>query len=110
MNLGIATEYVHVPIGTKFVFHRNDAFQNETGRNLADKWPTNDGPALSDNEKKVLSALGERGNSTTSAIAKATGIAERSARRALSKLVKYGLVVSEGANKKRTYRISKQDD
>ena len=88
MNLGIATEYVRVPIGTKFVFHRNDAFQNETGRNLADNWPTNDGPTLSDNEKKVLSALGERGNSTTSAIAKATGIAERSARKSPLKACK----------------------
>lgn len=39
-EVGVRIEYVHVPVGTKFIFHRNDAFSAEVGRNVAENGET----------------------------------------------------------------------
>ena len=134
---GVRIEYVHMADGTKFVFHRNDAFTSLTeskangdhkvaeewpknGRKtdmMAEEWPkqslyeSNGQPlTLNSTQRRVLSFLEETPRGTTAFIAESTGIPQRTVRRALSQLIELGVVLAEGATSNRTYRLIKHQE
>ena len=106
-------EYVRVPEGTKLVFHRSDAFADSMADNwpiMADNWPIMADsdklrPSFSATEMKVCEYLSKRESARTTEIATETGISDRTVRRVLKRLSERGIIISEGANKNRTYRL-----
>ena len=110
---GVRIEYVRVPEGTKLVFHRSDAFADSMADNwpiMADNWPIMADsdklrPSFSATEMQVCEYLSKRESARTTEIATETGISDRTVRRVLKRLSERGIIISEGANKNRTYRL-----
>lgn len=115
---GVEFEYVRTSSGTKFVFHRNDAFGSSgqedvrTGQNKVrisqDKSGLEDRvgpiwPELTDNERKALRLASEKGSASSSDLAEHLEITARSAARILSGLAGKGLLESVGTTRNRIY-------
>ena len=130
---GVRIEYVHMADGTKFVFHRNDAFENvvggtDVGEKSTDKvlegtdkldlgtdnsfksinHSANGSDnvsenGLSANGKRIMRLLEEFGEMKSADVAEILGVSQRAASKALKKLVDIGAVESTGANRNRAY-------
>ena len=128
MNLGIATEYVRVPIGTKFVFHRNDAFQTETGRDVANNAhenrlsshlsshhetiseTKNEIVRLNRDEKLIVNVLVSNPNVTYEDISAATGFSGAKTGRLIQALRDAGAIERIGSRKNGTWNVVMLDD
>lgn len=117
---GIEFEYVRTPDGTKFVFHRNDAFEpsgQEDVRTGQDKVRISQDKSgledrvgsiwleLTDNERKALHLVSEKASVSSSDLADHLGITARSAARILSGLAGKDLLRSIGTTRNRTYTL-----
>ncbi len=69
-------------------------------------------PFLNESERSIVRYLETHGSAKTSQIARAIGLSPSGTRKNLSRLVQYGLVISEGEKKGRTYWLARstQDD
>lgn len=105
---GVEFEYVRTAFGTKFVFHRKDAFADNAADNLPEvaEWPPAGWGALGVTDRAVLLHLYRHGESRTSVISNNTGIPERTVRSSLGRLAGKGLVFPHGSNRNRSYRLS----
>ena len=137
---GVKVTYERIPYGTKVTFHRNDPYIGESAdnppkngdarRQPADNPPTNgdarrqpadNGLETADiripnwegivgNDRRVCDYLAGHGSSTATEVAESLGIAPRTVRDVMKRLIGRGLVVSFGASRNRTYRLEGESD
>ncbi len=76
------------------------------GRQMADKWPTN--KKMADKLLQILTFVCENSSVTTLDVMKLLSSSETTTKRHLRLLVELGLLEAKGANKNRTYSVSKE--
>ena len=112
---GIAVEYLKVPGGTRVVFHRKDPFDEAEMAEDGRRWPkmAEDGrslieqdESLSPREKRVCTAILEKGEASSADIAAELGTSVRTARRTLAALIEKGAVTAHGSTSKRAYAVN----
>lgn len=125
---GVRIEYVRVPIGTKFVFHRNDAFEAETGRDVANNAQENrlsshlsshhetinetknEIVRLNRDEKLIVNVLVSNPNATYEDISAATGFSRAKTGRLIQALRDAGAIERIGSRKNGTWNVVMLDD
>lgn len=117
-EVGVRIEYQKTPDGTKLVFHRNDVFGETPSRSnrnrpesarIGQNSPSAETAAILAQmgrlDYQAFEYLEMRGRASASEISTSLGIPNRTARNALSRLIKAGLITTIGRGKNTEYQV-----